>query len=309
MTARFGKVAVLMGGWSAERPISLLSGAAVLAGLRARGVDAHGVDVDRARVLGLKAEGFDCVWNALHGPGGEDGTVPAALELQGLPYTGSGVLASALAMDKARCKAIWMAAGLPTPAFRMLHADTDFDRVANDLGLPLFVKPAHEGSSIGMSRVDQANQLSAAWREAAKYDAEVLAEQFIEGGEYTAAVLGDTVLPLIQIEAATGFYDYHAKYQAGDTQYHCPCGLPQAQASRLSALSLDAFRAAGGAGWGRVDFMLDRQGQPWFLELNTIPGMTAHSLVPLAAHAAGIEFDALVVQVLEIAVEGHHALG
>lgn len=308
MTARFGKVAVLMGGWSAERPISLLSGEAVVAGLRARGVDACAVDVDRERVLGLKAEGFDCVWNALHGPGGEDGTVAGALELQGLPYTGSGVLASALAMDKARCKAVWSAAGIPTPPHRMLDANSNFDAVAAELGLPLFVKPACEGSSIGMTRVDTADQLPGAWQAASRYDAEVLAERFVAGGEYTAAVLGETVLPLIRIEAAAEFYDYHAKYEAANTQYHCPSGLPAGQEARFSAQALAAFRAAGGRGWGRVDFMLDENGQPWFLELNTIPGMTSHSLAPMAAKAAGIDFESLVVRILETALEAPHAV-
>lgn len=308
MTGEFGKVAVLMGGWSAEREISLLSGQAVLAGLRAHGLDAYGVDADRERVLGLKNEGFDCVWNALHGPGGEDGTVPAALELQGLAYTGSGVLASALAMDKPRCKAIWSAAGIPTPPHRMLGPGSDFDAVVEALGLPLFVKPAHEGSSIGMTRVTAADQLPAAWQAAAQYDTDVIAEQFIDGGEYTTAVLGEAALPLIHIEAAVGFYDYYAKYQAENTQYHCPSGLSEADESRFAALSLKAFRAAGGAGWGRVDFMLDGQGQPWFLELNTIPGMTSHSLVPMAAQAAGMDFESLVVRILEASLEGDHAL-
>lgn len=308
MTERFGKVAVLMGGWSAEREISLLSGEAVLAALRAKGVDAHGVDADRERVLGLKAQGFDCVWNALHGPGGEDGTVPAALELQGLPYTGSGMLASALAMDKVRCKAIWSAAGIPTPDYRLLRPDTECDTVAAELGLPLFVKPAREGSSIGMTRVESADQLPAARRMAAEFDPDVLAEGFIDGGEYTAAVLGTRALPLIRIESAAGFYDYQAKYESETTGYHCPCGLAEADESRFAALSLDAFHAAGATGWGRVDFVLDDQSRPWFLELNTIPGMTSHSLVPMAAQADGMDFETLVVRILETSLEGGHAL-
>lgn len=309
MTARFGKVAVLMGGWSAERAISLLSGEAVLAGLRAQGVDAHGVDVDRQRVLGLRAEGFDCVWNALHGPGGEDGTVAAALELQGLPYTGSGVLASALAMDKVRCKAVWAAAGIATPGYRLLGLRTDFDAVVRELGLPLFVKPASEGSSIGMTRVDAAEQLPGAWRTAAAYDARVVAEQFVDGEEYTAAVLGEDVLPLIRIQAAVDFYDYHAKYETDATQYHCPSGLAEAKEQQLSASSMAAFRSVDGTGWGRVDFMLDGHGQPWFLEVNMVPGMTTHSLVPKAAQVAGIGFEALVVRILETALEVDHDRG
>lgn len=307
MTARFGKVAVLMGGWSAERDISLLSGEAVLTGLQAQGVDAYGVDADRQRVLGLRAEGFDCVWNALHGPGGEDGTVAAALELQQLPYTGSGVLASALGMDKVRCKAVWSAAGIPTPAHRMLETDTDFDDVVRELGLPLFVKPACEGSSIGMTRVEAAGELPAAYQAAMAHDTHVMAEQCIDGAEYTAAVLGESVLPLIRIEAAVDFYDYHAKYETDATQYHCPSGLPEHDEQQLAAASLAAFRAVDATGWGRVDFMLDSDGQHWFLELNTIPGMTSHSLVPKSASVAGIGFEELVVRILETALEADHA--
>lgn len=305
MSGRFGKVAVLMGGWSAEREISLQSGRAVLAALQARGIDAHGVDVDRGRLLHLAEGGFDCAWIALHGTGGEDGIAQAVLEVQGLPYTGSGVLASALAMDKARCKALWAASGIPTPAHRLLRADTDADTLVADIGLPIFVKPATEGSSIGMSRVDAPDQLHAAWQAASRYGESVLAERFVAGDEYTAAVLGDRVLPMLRIESAGSFYDFHAKYEADTTRYHCPCGLAPDEEQRLAALCLDAFRATGARGWGRVDFMLDDDGQPWFLEINTVPGMTSHSLVPMSAAAAGIDFENLVERILALSLEEH----
>ncbi len=298
----FGRVAVLMGGWSAERPVSLDSGAAVHAGLVRRGVDAHAVDIDRSRLLRLADEGFDRAWLALHGPGGEDGVAQAALELQGLEYTGSGVLACALSMDKARCKAIWAAQGIPTPAHRPLHADSDFAAVVDALGLPLFVKPAHEGSSIGMSRVDCLEDLEGAWRAAANFDADVMAEQYIAGPEYTAAIVDGRCLPLIRIETPRGFYDFEAKYAATDTLYHCPCGLERAREAELMRLSQRAFDVTGATGWGRVDFILDAAGQPWFLELNATPGMTSHSLVPMAARAAGMDFDELVWRILATTV-------
>lgn len=306
--ARFGRVAVLMGGWSSERPVSLDSGAAVAAGLARRGVDVTAVDVDRSRVLGLVAEGFDRVWLALHGPGGEDGVIQGALELQGLPYTGSGVLASALSMDKVRCKRLWAAQGIPTPAHRLLTPDTDLDEVVAALGLPLIVKPVHEGSTIGISRVERAGDLEAARVAAAAYDRNVMAEQFIDGSEYTASILDGQVLPLIRIETASGFYDYEAKYVANDTQYHCPCDLAGERERELARLSLMAFDATGARGWGRVDFMLDDAGQPWFLEINTTPGMTSHSLVPMAARAAGMGFDELIWRILAntVAAEEQH---
>lgn len=300
MTAAFGRVAVLMGGWSAEREISLLSGAAVCAGLIERNIDAVAVDINRQRLLGLKDEGFDRAWVALHGAGGEDGVAQAALELLGLPYTGSGILASALAMDKRRCKALWAGQGIPTPAWRLLDGDSDPAQVVAELGLPLFVKPAREGSSLGMTRVDDAQALAAAHAEAARYDTDVLGERYIAGPEYTAAVLGDQVLPMLRIEAAGGFYDYRAKYQCDTTRYHCPSGLSQAQEERFAELSLQAFRTVGARGWGRVDFLLDSDGEPWFLELNTVPGMTSHSLVPMAARAAGIGFPELVERILDL---------
>jgi len=309
--ARFGRVAVLMGGWSSERAVSLDSGTAVAAGLERRGVDVTAVDVDRSRVLGLAAEGFDRVWLALHGPGGEDGVVQGALELQGLPYTGSGVLACALSMDKVRCKGLWAVQGIPTPAHRLLTPKTDLHEVVGALGLPLIVKPVREGSTIGISRVDRAEDLEEARAKAAAYDSNVMAEQFIAGPEYTATILDGEALPLIQIETASGFYDYAAKYVANDTQYHCPCDLAADRERELARLSLRAFEATGARGWGRVDFMLDDAGQPWFLELNATPGMTSHSLVPMSARATGVDFDELVWRILAATVtteEGHHEL-
>ena len=300
--ARFGRVAVLMGGWSSERAVSLDSGAAVAAGLERRGVDVTRVDADRERVLGLAAAGFDRVWLALHGRGGEDGVVQGALELQRLPYTGSGVLACALSMDKVRTKAIWAAQGIPTPAHRVLAPETDSAAVVEALGLPLIVKPVHEGSTIGITRVERLEDLEAARREAARFDRDVMAEQYVAGPEYTASILAGRALPLIRIEPSSGFYDYEAKYVANDTQYHCPCELPAEREREFSRLALRAFELIGARGWGRVDFMLDDAGQPWFLELNATPGMTSHSLVPMAARAADIDFDELVWRILAATV-------
>lgn len=306
----FGKVAVLFGGWSAERDVSLNSGKAVLEALQKRGVDAHGVDVSRERLLNLKSEGFNTAWIALHGVGGEDGVTQAVLEVQGIPYTGSGVSASALAMDKSRCKAVWASSGIPTPVHRLLKEDSDFEAVAADLGLPIFVKPVGEGSSIGMSLVRAASDLKAAWKTASAFGSQVLAERFVDGPEYTAGILDGKVLPLIRIETNHSFYDYQAKYEADDTQYHCPCGLAPDQEAHLAKLSLQAFDIVGARGWGRVDFMLDSDGQPWFLEINTLPGMTSHSLVPMCAGAAGIDFEELVWRILltcQTAQEASHA--
>jgi D-alanine-D-alanine ligase len=300
----FGKVAVLYGGWAPEREVSLVSGAAVLEALRKQGVDAHGVDLTRERLLRLRDEGFDRAFNVLHGVGGEDGVVQAALELMDLPYTGCGVLASALSMDKRVTKLVWAAQGIPTPMHRVLDEDSDFAQVANELGLPIFVKPADAGSSIGMTKVKRAADLAAAFAEARKYCGTVLAERFVSGGEYTCGILGDRALPLVRIEPDGEFYDYNAKYVSDNTRYHCPSGLPPEQEQALQALSLKAFGLLGGRGWGRVDFLLDAQGNPWFLELNTVPGMTSHSLVPMAARAAGLSFEALVWRVLETSFRG-----
>ena len=303
----FGKVAVLMGGWSAEREVSLKSGKAVLEALLSRGVDAHGIDVDRNIIQTLQAGHYDRVFNILHGRGGEDGVIQGALETLGLPYTGSGVMASALSMDKLRTKQLWQGAGLPTPPFEVLGEGFDPAAVVARLGLPMMVKPATEGSSIGMSKVSSEEQLQAAWELASKYDATVLAEAWISGGEYTAAILGRQSLPLIRLEPMVEFYDYDAKYISNETQYHCPCGLAAAKEAELQQLALRAFDALGARGWGRVDIMLDGEGRPWLLENNTLPGMTDHSLVPMAAKAAGIEFDALVERILELSMEvpGH----
>ena len=302
--ADFGRVAVLMGGWSAERSISLRSGNAVLSALQARGVDAHGVDADRNVLHTLEAGGFDRAFIALHGRGGEDGTIQAGLELLGLPYTGSGVLGSALAMDKLRTKRVWTGAGLPTPPGAELRPDTDPAGVVARVGLPLIVKPAHEGSSIGMTRVEAVEGLEAARDAAAAYDRDVLAEAWVSGEEYTVSLLGDTVLPAIRLETPRGFYDFTAKYEAGDTRYHCPCGLPAADLEALERLAVEAFRTLGASGWGRVDVMRDADGAFWLLEVNTIPGMTDHSLVPMAAAARGIDFPELVWRILATTMEG-----
>ena len=294
---RFGKVAVLFGGKSAEREVSLKSGAGVLAALQRQGVDAHAFDPAERPLDELRA--FDRAFIMLHGRYGEDGTIQGALELMGIPYTGSGVLASAVGMDKWRTKLLWRAVGLPIPEFVMLDENSDFAAVERQLGLPLFVKPACEGSSIGVSKVRQPGELQTAWREAAKHDSLVIAEQAILGGEYTVAILGEQVLPIIKIVPATDFYDYEAKYLRDDTQYLCPCGLPEAREMELRAQALEAFLALGCRGWGRVDFLMDDAGRAYLLEVNTSPGMTDHSLVPMAARVAGISYEQLVLLVLE----------
>lgn len=296
----FGKVAVLMGGKSAEREISLMSGGGVLQALRARGVDAHAFDPAERDLCELRRDGFARCFIVLHGRGGEDGTVQGALETMGIPYTGSGVLGSALALDKWRTKMVWLARGLPTPRYRVLGERDDWDAVTRDLGLPLIVKPANEGSTLGLSKVTAAAQLPAAYELAAtKYRDTALAESFIAGDEYTVGILGEAALPLIRIEAPQGNYDYQHKYFSDDTKYVCPCGLPSSEERALQALSLEAFRLLGCSGWGRVDLMRDAAGKPWLLEVNTAPGMTGHSLVPMAARAAGLSYEDLCVRVLE----------
>ena len=299
----FGKVAVLMGGNSAEREVSLKSGTAVLAALQRRGVDAHGLDVqDYTLMLAqLRSAKFDRVFIALHGRGGEDGTLQGALELLGLPYTGSGVLASSLAMDKWRTKLVWQAAGILIGDYLMLEAHSDPAAVVARLGLPLFVKPAREGSSIGVTKVKRVEDVLPAYQEAAKYDDLVLAERMLEGKEINFPILGDQVLPSIHIEPATEFYDYQAKYFRDDTRYHCP-GLPPVDEQGLHAQVLNAFRVLGCSGWGRMDVFAARDGKVYFLEMNTVPGMTDHSLVPMGARAAGIEFDELVWRILQTSV-------
>ena len=298
-TKKFGKVAVLYGGWSAERPVSLKSGAAVLQALQEAGVDAHGIDVDRNIIQVLQAGQFDRVFNILHGAGGEDGVVQGALEILGLPYTGCGVMASAISMDKLMTKRVWLGAGLPTPAYRELTATTDFAAVVAELGLPLMVKPATEGSSIGLSKVKVAEDLPQAYAKAAQCSKTVIAEQWITGGEYTAGIVAGQSLPLIRLEVPGEFYDYEAKYLRDDTRYHCPCGLAQDAENTMQQLAQQAFAAVGGRGWGRVDMMRDAAGNAWLIEVNTNPGMTDHSLVPMGARAIGWDFNTLVLRILE----------
>lgn len=299
---KFGKVAVLLGGTAAERPISLISGKAVLEALQAAGVDAHAFDP--AERLVTELAGFDRAFIVLHGRGGEDGTMQGLLEWMKIPYTGSGVLASALGMDKARTKQVWIGCGLPTPKYARLAAGMDFGKVVADLGLPIMVKPSHEGSSIGMAKVEKADDLAQAFANAAGYDAEVIAESWITGSEYTVSVLGERALPVIRMKTDRNFYDFEAKYQRNDTQYLIPCGLPAGKEQELQALAVAAFRAVGATGWGRVDAMMDEQGRFWLLEVNTVPGMTDHSLVPMAAKAAGLDFQALVLSILAQTLEG-----
>jgi D-alanine-D-alanine ligase len=302
--AQHGKVAVLYGGRSAEREISLKSGTAVLTALLKNGVDAQPFDPAEQDLYKLLEGGFKRAFIALHGRFGEDGTMQGALELMNIPYTGSGVLASALAMDKWRSKLVWQAAGLPVPAYEMLGAASDLDATVERLGLPLFIKPANEGSSVGISKVKKASEMRAAYAEAAKHDKLVIAEAFIGGGEYTVAILGEQALPVIKIEPANEFYDYEAKYLRNDTRYLCPSDLSQEKEAEMQRLALHSFELIGGAGWGRVDFLMDDAGQLYLLEINTVPGMTDHSLVPMAARQAGISFEQLVLTILELAHVG-----
>lgn len=305
MTARiqsaqaFGKVAVLMGGRSAEREISLRSGQAILDALQQRGVQALSLDAGGDDFVSqLGSGGFDRAFIALHGRGGEDGVVQGLLESLGIPYTGSGVLGSALSMDKLRTKQVWAGAGLPTPTFTVLQRDADLQAVPA-LGFPVMLKPVREGSSIGMTKVEQERDLKKAWQEASRFDREVLAESWVYGVEYTAAIVADTALPLIRLETPREFYDYEAKYLADTTRYHCPCGLLEDVESGLQDLAMRAFRAVGASGWGRVDFFVDAAQRPWLIEVNTVPGMTDHSLVPMAAQVYGWDMPELVWRILE----------
>jgi len=298
----FGKVAVLMGGTSAEREISLMSGNGVLKALRSKGVDAHPFDPKERDLFELKRESFARCFIALHGRGGEDGTIQGALEILGIPYTGSGVMGSAIGMDKWRTKMVWIANKLPTPRYRILTGKEDWKAVARELKLPLIVKPANEGSTLGLTKVTSVKQLPEAYEVAAKkYRDIALAEQFIDGPEYTASVLGEEALPLIRIEAPKGNYDYQNKYFTDDTKYHCPSGLPAKKEKELQALTMRAFSSVGCRGWDRVDIMLDKRSKPWLLEVNTSPGMTGHSLVPMAARAVGIPYEDLCVRILQLA--------
>ena len=295
---QFGRVAVVMGGSSAEREVSLNSGGNVLDALRARAIDAQGIDGIPALLEAIRGGHVDRVFNILHGRGGEDGTLQGALQCLGVPYTGSGVLGSALAMDKVRTKHVWQALDLPTPRYVPFRPGDDVREAIDALGLPVVVKPSHEGSSVGITRVRSPADLSAAIELAARYDGELVIEQMIVGDEYTVGVLGREALPSIRIVPAGEYYDYHAKYIAEDTQYICP-GLSGAAEAEMRALALAAFDASGASGWGRVDLMRDAQGNNWLLEVNTTPGMTSHSLVPKAARAVGIDFEALCWRILE----------
>ena len=295
----FGRVAVLFGGDSTEREISLLSGNAVLAALKRGHVDAHAFDPRDKALPRLLEERFDRVWIALHGPGGEDGTLQGALEYLGVPYTGSGVMGSAIGMDKLRTKRLAQSVGIATSPFVVLTGPQDFDTALERLKLPMIVKPATQGSSVGMSKVERAEDLPAAYAAAAKSDRVVFAEAWITGGEYTVGILQGKALPSIRIETPRTFYDYEAKYFRDDTKYHCPSGLSAPAEQHLANLAVATFEATGAEGWGRVDFMMDATGRPLLLEINTIPGMTDHSLVPMAARASGMDFDQLVWRVLE----------
>jgi D-alanine-D-alanine ligase len=300
----FGKIAVLFGGRSAEREVSLMSGSNVLKALQQAGLDAHAFDPAEREIFELKRDGFASVFIALHGRYGEDGTVQGALELMGIPYTGSGVMASALAMDKVRTKMVWSTAGIPTPRFEVVDAGSDWAGVAKRLGLPLIIKPAREGSTIGLTKVTAAAQLPDAYALASRHDPFVMAEEFIAGEELTAAFLGDQALPLIRIEAPQGNYDYQNKYFSDETKYHCPCGLPEAEELRIRAMVMKSAQALGCAGWGRADLIRRADGSVQFLEMNTSPGMTGHSLVPMAAKQAGLSFNDLVLRILELAHVG-----
>ena len=299
----FGRVAVLYGGKSAEREVSLKSGAAVIDALTRAGVDVVAIDVGDDLLDRLQSEKIDRAFIILHGRGGEDGSMQGLLECLGIPYTGSGILASALAMDKLRTKQVWQSLGIPTPRHAVLASESDCLKASMELGFPLIVKPAHEGSSIGMAKVNSEQELVAAWQDAAKYDSQVLVEQWIHGPEFTIAVLRGQVLPPIALGTPHVFYDYDAKYIANDTQYRIPCGLDSVKEQELIDLTARACDAIGIEGWGRLDVMQDEQGRFWLLEVNTAPGMTDHSLVPMAARAAGLDFQQLVLAILAASVE------
>lgn len=295
----YGKVAVLMGGTSAEREMSLQSGKSVLAALLNKGVDAYAVDAAHDAIYTLQQGDYNRVFNILHGRGGEDGVIQGALEMIGLPYTGSGVLASALGMNKLRTKEIWKANELPTPEFLRLSRKSDIPRVVEKLGLPVMVKPAREGSSIGVAKANSADDVDRAWHDALEFDDIVIAERFVRGGEYTIGIVGRNALPIIRVETPSGFFDYHAKRAANPANYFCPSGLDTAREESYKNLALKAFEALGAKGWARVDMMADEQGKPWLIEINTLPGMSDQDLIPMAAKAAGIEYDDLVLSILE----------
>lgn len=300
----FGKVAVLMGGFSSEREVSLVSGQAILDALRSKGVDAHAFDPKDTPLGELKNQGFDVAFNILHGSYGEDGIVQGALEMLGIPYTGCGVLASAIGMDKYRCKLLWQGLDLPVPQYAVLREDSDFDAVEQKLGLPLFIKPAAEGSSIGVIKVKEEGRLKAAFDSIKHMHGEILAEQFVGGGEYTCAVMNGKALPSIRIIPQTEFYDKEAKYDRDDTVYLCPSDLSPEQEQLMGDLAVRAFAAIGGEGCGRVDFLKDNDGTLYLLEVNTLPGMTSHSLVPKAAAQVGMGFADLCIEILKTAHVG-----
>ncbi len=295
---QFGRVAVLLGGFSAERDVSLNSGRAVLAALKRQGIDAEGFDPSERPLAELKTAGFDRAFNVLHGTYGEDGVVQGALEALGIAYTGCGVLASAIAMDKFRTRLLWQSLGLPNVPYVVLKDDSDFAAVEQQLGLPLFVKPAAEGSSVGVMKIKQVGELAQVYPQLKQYHGEILAERAITGGEYACALVGDQALPSIRIIPSGEFYDYEAKYQRNDTTYQCPSDLSAEQEAKMQQLAQAAFAAVDGRGWGRVDFLRDENGDLYLLELNTVPGMTDHSLVPMAARAVGMDFDQLCVRIL-----------
>ncbi|WP_305825279.1 D-alanine--D-alanine ligase [Massilia brevitalea] len=302
----FGKVGVLMGGRSAERDVSIMSGTGVLNALKSRGIDAHAFDPAERSLAELAAEQFDCVFIALHGRYGEDGSLQGALEQLGIPYTGSGVMASSVGMDKITTKIIWLSKGIPTPRYATVTPGDDLDAVVAELGLPLIVKPPLEGSTIGITKVEQAEEFEAAVALAAGFDEVILAEEFVTGREFTVAVLGSgkdaRALPIVEIVAPAGNYDYQNKYFTDDTQYHCPADLPAELAEEIQKHAVHAYRALGCEGWGRVDVLVrERDMRPFLLEVNTSPGMTGHSLVPMAARAVGIDYEELCVEILRTA--------
>ncbi|WP_239351701.1 D-alanine--D-alanine ligase [Snodgrassella communis] len=300
----FGKVAVLMGGFSSEREVSLASGVAILTALQSRGIDAQAFDPSERPLFELVSSGFTRAFNILHGSYGEDGIVQGALEALGIPYTGCGVAASALGMDKFRSRLVWQGVGLPCVPFIVLRDESDFAAVEKELGLPLFVKPAAEGSSVGVIKIRQTGELAQVYQQLKQYHGEILAERAIEGGEYTCGILGEQVLPSIRIVPATEFYDYEAKYHRDDTKYLCPADLTASDERYMRDLTARAFKALGGRGWGRVDFLRDVDGTIYILEVNTVPGMTAHSLVPKAAREIGLSFEDLCVEILSHATLG-----
>ena len=299
-----GRIVVLYGGQSGEREVSLKGGKAVLSALQAKGLDALGLDLGPGWIAELEALQADHVFIVLHGSGGEDGTVQGALECMGLPYTGSGVLASALAMDKLRCKQLWQGIGLPTAGFALLHKDSNWTELLAELGGEVMVKPACEGSSLGMAKASSGDELQAAWLAADAFDSVVLAERWLRGAEYTVAILNGRPLPVIKLETDRPFYDYEAKYLADDTRYICPCGLSADDEKAMQTLALEAFTSLGCQGWGRVDVMMTDAGEPRLLEVNTVPGMTDHSLVPMAAAAAGLSFADLLIEILQTSLSG-----